>query len=189
MYSIGYEYNLNNKLSFNAQVGILTKPYDAAILGILELFGTDEPIVNTIGEAFNIGYIIQPTIKYNFNKSYLGLSYSFFSLKANESPVDVLENYYEITLPIRVKENELELRSDLHNIGLVLGRKFQFKDPTIKIHLEVSLAKTIGSNSKISSQYGDLENLSQIIDEELDTYYIDYGYLPSINIFIVKEIK
>ncbi len=190
MYSIGYELDINNKISFNTQIGILTKPYDVTILEILKLFGTEEPLTNTIGEAFNFGFIFQPTIKYNFKKNYIGAYYSYYSLNAEETPTDAIENYYNIYLPSRIKNrtNEFILNSKLHNIGLLFGRKFELKNPTLELRLELAFAKTFKSKSKLSSEFGDMSTISSLIDNELDYYYINYGYLPSFNIFIIKKI-
>lgn len=186
MYSIGYEFDINNKFSFNTQVGILTRPYDVAILEILKLTGTEEPLVNTIGEAFSFGFIFQPTVKYCFKRYYIGAYYSYYSLNARETPTDAIENYYNIYLPDRInnRTNEFSLNSRLHNIGLLFGRKIELKNPNFELRLELAFAKTIKSKSKFSSESGDISTISSLIDDELNSYYINYGYLPSFNIFL-----
>lgn len=97
LYSIGYEFDIGNRISLNTQIRILTKPYDVAILEILKLSGSEESLVNTIGEAFK-------------------------------------------------------------------------------------------SKSKLTSEFGDVSTASSLIDNELDYCYVNYGYLPSFNIYIVKNI-
>lgn len=191
MYSVGYEFDLSNKISFNTQVGILTKPYDVTILAILKLADTEEAIVNTVGEAFSFGFIFQPTVKYNFRRNYIGVYYSCFSLIAEETPTDAIENYYNVYLPGRTKKikNEFKLNSRLHNIGLLFGRRFEFKKPSFELKLELAFAKTFTSKSKLSSEFGDVSTASSLIDNELDYIYVNYGYLPSFNIFIVKKIS
>ncbi|MFN8206849.1 MAG: hypothetical protein U0T82_05495 [Bacteroidales bacterium] len=188
-YSAGFELEAKNGLAFNFQSGILTKPYDAAILGTLKLFGTDEAIVNTIGEAFDYGFILQPSVKYHFKKWYTGLSYSYYSLVASDAPASLIENYYGITLPVTARNKELQLNSELQNAGILFGREFQFKNPGWQLSLELSLAKTFWSRSRLSNDNGDLPRLSAPIDEELNQYFIEYGYLPSINVFLVRKLR
>lgn len=190
MYSVGYEFDLSNKISFNTQIGILTKPFDVTILEILKYTGTEEPIVNTIGEAFKFGFIFQPTIKINIKRNYIGAYYSYYSLVAEETPAYLIESYYDIYLPRRTKNiaNEFKINSRLHNVGLLIGRRFKFKNPGFELKLELAFAKTFKSKSKLSSEFGDVSMASSLIDNELDYYYVNYGYFPSFNVFIVKKI-
>lgn len=186
-YSIGVEQQVSRKFSVNFQAGILTSPYDQIILEVLKKFGTSEALTNTIGDAFSIGYMLQPTFKFNFGKNYFGLDYSFYSLIANDVPVDAIENYYSVTLPKRQinRTNNFTLTSNLHNLGILYGRLFQFRNPHLHLKLEFSIAKTFSSSSTLTAEYGDVSHISPKIDDELNQYYIDYGYLPSLNVFLV----
>jgi len=189
MYSIGYEYHSKGNFAINAQAGLLTKPYDKAILSILTLFGSDEALVNTIGEAFNIGFIVQPTIKYYLNNAwFVGITGSYYRLTAKETPKDAIENYYGIALPPFVLSTPLQIRSNLSNVGVNFGRRFNFRNTNVKLAIELSCSKTIYSKSKILSDSPALVRLSDLIDNELDECYMSYGYLPSVNIFIVLPV-
>lgn len=187
MYAVGYEYQFKNDISFNFQGGILTKPYDEIILTVLESYSDNKALMSTIGEAFKYGLIIQPTLKYHFSKNYFGLYYSYFWLYAEDTPMDAFENYYGISLPIGIRQDEMKLKSELLNIGLLYGRKFYFKNPSFQVWLELSLAKTCWSYSELTHEDYNLENLSNSVDEELNEYYMKYGYLPSINIYFIKS--
>jgi len=185
IYSVGYEYKTNGKFAFNVQTGILTKPFDKAILSILKMFGTDEAIVSTIGDAFNYGFVVQPAVKYIFNKYYAGISFSNYTLVAKETPKDAIQNYYGVTLPPRRQSLPLSLKSNLSNVGVSFGRRFSFENSRIILLTEISLSKTFYSGSKLMTDSKDLTNLSTLINKELNSYYIDYGYLPSINLFVL----
>lgn len=185
-YSLGMEYELKNGLALNTQAGMLTQPFDASILNVLELFGTEDGVIGVIGEAFSYGYIFQPTIKYHHRNYYGGVTYSFFSLKANQIPVDALEKYYGISVPEAWHSHGLRLSSDLHNVGLVIGREFLLHSSGFKMLFEFSIAKTVWSESVLSSSSGELGMMSDMVDAGLYDYYLKYGYLPSLNIFVVK---
>jgi hypothetical protein len=124
-YSLGIEYKLfPDRLSGNMQFGLLTAPYHTAILELLKAFGTDEAIVNTIGEAFSSGLILQPSLKYHWKNNYTGLTYSHYALTANDAPTDAIETYYGMEIPGRNRrQNEITLTSGLHNAGIFYGIK------------------------------------------------------------------
>ena len=186
-YSFGYEQKIFNHLSLNGKLGILTKPFDVAILNTLKVFDADELLVNTIGDAFSVGISFQPTLKWYLRKTYVGLSYSFLILRANDCPTDAIENYYGISILDR-RFTTLNLQSKMHNAGVIFGRKFDFTDTRFSLNLEFSILKTFASKSYLrNDQDQTLETLSNTIDQELNQYYIEYGYLPSINILFVYK--
>ncbi len=191
MYSVGYNYETKNKVALNMQAGVLTRPYDQAILQVLKKFGTNEVLVNTIGEAFDYGLIVQPSIKYNFNSYYAGITYSSYTLVARETPKNAIESYYGVRMPPGVNSSPLRVQSHLSNAGLLFGRKFGFDNSKVELLLEFSLQKTFYSKSNVSAKYSgvagccDSSSLNNMVDKELNDYYLEYGYLPSINIFLL----
>lgn len=187
-YSLGYEQKLSNHFSLNGKLGVLTKPFDVVILNTLKMFDGDELLVNTIGDAFSVGISLQPTLKWYFRKTYFGLSYSFLTLKANDCPSEAIEKYYGISVPNR-RSNSFSLQSYLHNAGINFGRRFGFKNTRFSINLELSVLKTFASRSYLKDdQEQTIETLSNAINNELNRYYIGYGYLPSINVSVVYKL-
>ncbi len=185
-YSLGLEYEIKNGIALNTQAGLLTQPFDASILNVLEIFGTEDAVIGVIGEAFSYGYIFQPSLKYHYKNYYGGVTYSFFLLKANQIPVNALEKYYGINVPEAWHSHGLRLASDLHNVGIVAGREFYLHDSGFKIMVEISIAKTVWSESVLSSSSVELGMMSDMVDTGLYDYYLKYGYLPSVNIFLAK---
>jgi hypothetical protein len=187
-YSMGYDYRFIDKASFDIQLGLLATPYDKVILKVLEVFDTDEMLVNTIGEAFSVGYNFQPSVRWHFGKYHLGIYYSYLMLHANESPASAMENYYGVSIP-DPQYRELSLHSNLHSGGLVFGREFQFNNPAFRLNLELSAAKTFASQSLLKGKDGrTLKYMSELIHTELSIYYTDYGYLPSVNVFFTYTL-
>lgn len=187
-YTLGYQQSIGERFSANAQFGLLTTPYDKAVLEILEAFDTDEALTNTIGEAFTIGVNVQPTFRWYFRKSYLGLAYSYLSLRADECPADAIENYYGISIPA-LYSREYTLQSELHSAGLLYGRVFTLKNPRCAIHLELSALKTFASKSEFKDDGILPALLNEPVDKELNETYVKYGMLPSINVFFVYNLK
>jgi hypothetical protein len=188
-YSLGVEHEFGPKFSAAIHFGILTQPYDKAIMGILKSFGTDESLVNTIGDAFNIGYIVQTSLKFNFHKSYIGLVPSYYYLRANDAPADAIESYYGITLPFGIgSKKTYTIKSNLYNIGLLYGHRFTLKNPHMEIRLELEVVKTAASSSSLWNDSEKLDKISEKVDNKLNGYYMTYGYLPSLNIYWVYKL-
>lgn len=191
-YSVGYEYfNAKENFSGSIQTGILTKPYDKAILDIIKMFGTDEAIASTIGESFSHGFVFQPTMKYHFTKFYIGGTYSFYSLKAKDTLADAIEAYYSIPLNLRfVDRNNLILKSQIHNVGVLIGKEFKFKkNDSLSFITEFMFQKSFYSKSwlDMDSNY-DFKLINQSINDELSAIYLAYNYLPSINIILAYQL-
>lgn len=189
-YTPGFEYHLTPWFSVNAQVGVLTKPFDQAIVEIAKAFGANREIVNLIGQSYRIGWNFQPTLKFHFGKNYFGLYYSQLRLYADAEPDKVLETFYSYNVPswMRSTLNFLTVNSNLHNAGLLYGRRITFQNPAFELRFEASFAKNLESNSQLRYRGGqEVPFLSGFVDQELRQYYLDYGYLPSINMMFVYK--
>lgn len=184
-YHVGLDYQFHDKFSAGLNLGLLTYPYNLAIYSILGAFDIDDAIINTIGGAFNYGLIAQPEIRYHFKKNYFGILYSYYYLSAKETPIDAMQNYYGNNLQDRntLRNKEFSLGCQLHNAGLLYGRIIPLKNEKMQIRLELSLSKTFASSSKMSTERSlSLTKINEQIQTELNSYFIQYAYLPSINV-------
>jgi hypothetical protein len=195
-YALQYDYQFHPRWSGNAQVGVLTKPYDQAILSILKSLGVDQQIVNVLTSAFNFGVTTQAGVNYHFKKNYVGITGSWIHLQAADAPISAIEAAFGVTVssyPVRPRQTtrapvQLTLSSDLFGAGILYGRRFTFKNPKIELHTEFSFAKVLASKSYIESEQRSVESLSTLVDNELQSVYVDYGFLPSINVFFVYKL-
>lgn len=190
-YNIGLEYEFSKRITGSLSLGVLTKPYDKIILQAMNALGTDEALTNTIGTAFSYGLIVQPGVHWHFSKKYYaGIYGQYMYLQANDAPKDLIESYYGVTLTApkaprnQPPESDLIVSSNLYNAGLLIGRRFFFKNPRLQARIEVALAKTLYSYSSVSSTNYYLSNLSSEVNTELSYYYWNYGYIPTLNIYL-----
>jgi hypothetical protein len=194
-YALQYDYQFHPRWSGNVQAGVLTKPYDQVILSLLKSLGVAQEIVNVLTSAFNFGIITQVSANYHFKKNYVCVTGSWLHLQAADAPVSAVETAFGVSVasyPLRPRQIAktpvtLTLSSDLYNVGILYGRRFIFKNPKIELHTEFSFAKVLGSSSYVESPQRSVESLSAIVNNELKTDYLDYGYLPSINVFFVYK--
>jgi hypothetical protein len=195
-YALQYDYQFHKHWSADVQGGILTTPYDKVILSVMKSLGVNQDIVNVITSVFNFGVLSQAGVNYHFNKNYVGLTGSWMHLQAADAPISAVEAAFGVNVssyPLRPRQSiktpvQLTLTSDLFNAGILYGRRFTFKNPKIELHTEFSFAKTLYSTSAIDSEQKSVEQLSTIANDELKSIYIDYGYLPSINVFFVYKL-
>jgi hypothetical protein len=190
-YTVGYEYNFNSKVSLNAQVGLLTKPFDEVIVKIIKTAGANKQAVNFVGDSYRIGWNFQPTLKFHFGKNYIAPYYSYLKLYADFDPAEVIQNLYGYNISgwLGSGGSDYAINSNLHNAGLLYGRRIPFS-PAFELRLEASFAKTLGSDSNLRNSNGNnVPFFSDYANSELKEYYWKYGYLPSINLLFVYKIN
>ena len=186
-YSIGFASNITEELLFSFRAGIMTKPYDDLIIGFLGNIVTTEAETNTIRDAFTHGLMFKPGMNYRFSNFYTGVFYSYWRLFATDVPVDLLNNYFQLSLPPNfIDPIEYTLKSNLHNIGFVIGKTHTLKDnENIVLGTEFSIAKTVKTKNSLSNIYDNEMTLaSGYVHDELNPLFLKYGYLPSFNFFI-----
>ncbi len=191
-YAIQYEMRTGNSFSVNAQFGVLTDPYNDAIIFTLESFGVDDKTIRLIENAFQFGLIIDVGVNYHFGKNYMGVYGQWINLTAADTPFELVENYLGISFPIPpfIPDfvPEVSLQSELFQLGLLYGRRFSFKNhPAIEIHTEFAVSKNLGSRSKLSSENVEVDFVNDQVDKELDAIFSDYAYIPTLNIFFVYQ--
>lgn len=185
-YSVGLGSDIDDDFQINLRAGILTKPYDGIILNTLAAIGVDETIKNTVGDAFAYGLALKGGVNYRFAGFYTGVFYSFYHLTAVDVPTDLINNYFDINLPPISSFDliEYKLKSDLHNIGLLIGKTFPINEQ-FEVATEFSVGKTIASKNSLSNTYEkEMLLATEIIHNELNPLFKKYGYLPSLNIFL-----
>ncbi len=191
-YTIQYSLITGDNLSFSSQLGILTYPYNDAILFTLESFGVDEKTIRLIKNAFQIGFLVDMGVNYHFRDNYIGTYGQWINLTAADTPIDLIENYFGIVFPIPEFIPgfipEISLQSELFQAGLLYGRIFHLKEhPHIEIHAEAAISKNLASKSKLSSENTEVDFINIEIDKALDKTYSRYAYIPSINIYFVYK--
>ncbi len=191
-YDIGFEYKISPKISANFNIGILTKPYDEAILGILEEFGVSQPYIKMIGNTFKIGIVGDLGVRYHYKKNYFGIYGQNIYLFAQTSPTDQVERNLNIKITRNITFGnrtapQLDLKSNLWQMGLLYGRRFELKNPKYEFKAELALSANLTSTSKMYLDGIENAKLSELIDSELKPVYKDYAYLPSLNVYFVYK--
>lgn len=192
-YHIGANYDFNKRIGLTANFGILTQPYDKAILEVLGAFGTDEVYLNMIQNAFNRGYISDLGVQFYINrKNYLRIFGQYVSLSASDAPKDLLESYYGISFGSGLLAGNnavnVEMKSSLVQLGLLYGHSFAFKGNNWKINLELGASKNISSNTELYMDSKVLNQASALINGDLSEIYFDYAYIPTLNLALVYTL-
>jgi hypothetical protein len=188
-YDLGFEFKFLPKFSSNLNFGILTKPYDAAILGIIQAFGLEEGYINMIGNAFKLGLVTDLGFRFHHKKNYFGIFGQHIYMFAQDTPNELVESFLDIDLDFYKKTKigskfdlDLTLQSVLYQVGILYGRRFELKNPKFEIRTEFAVSKNVYSKSKLFIEDKERTELSALIDAELKPIYMDYTYIPSINV-------
>jgi hypothetical protein len=187
-FGIGYEGQVSERFSVSVQGGVLTDPNSDLIINVLEKFGTDPDIILIIEDAFQFGLVGEFGVNYNFGKNYVGVFSQFINLRGNGTTADPIENYFDTTIPVfpgNGGNTDLKLRSSLIQGGLLYGRRFPLRNRHFEIDAEFGFSANLWSKSELSSERRNMNELSKQVDSELDYYYSNYGFVPSLSVILV----
>jgi len=202
-YVLGYEFKPIQWLGIQAKGGVLTAPYDQAILGIMELLGTDSKIIKIIDNSFQLGGIGTLTVNFHLKNWYYGIYAQYIQLSASDAPSDLVANYFGYNFSpnsifnpgtnfITPKVN-ITLRSNLLQAGAAVGRRIAIA-PWAEARFELSFGKNIwnfsnttvsGTNNTIFGLLHSDEYLENQLNKELNKTYTQYAFTPSFNVYWV----
>lgn len=199
-YSAGYNYHFSPHFSARLQVGVLTKPYDRFIRSSMEAFGLDKELGRVIAKSFQGGTLVSVGANYHFPKSYTGLYGQYIHLQSGGvTPADALGIYFKRDFsgfdPQGSPAFAFSMQSNLYLLGALYGRQFQLLNPRWRIDGELSLAKVITSSSSFSSnrpgidRTGLAKGLYQVLDREVGEAYQQHGWLPTLNVYLVYQLR
>lgn len=198
-FTAGYEYNFSNRISARVQAGFITEPYSGIIPDIMEALGMDKYLSKVIKKAFNSGTIISIGPNYHFGRNYVGIFGQYMHLNGGGiTAADALSVYLKrdvsqsdlSSLPVF----EFSAKSNLVNAGALLGHEFRLHNPKFSIKGEIGLSKIVSSKNSFASsltlidQTSFAQNIYKQIDQEVKDAYRKYGYIPTINLYLVYHL-
>lgn len=198
-FTAGFEQGFGARLSVRLQGGFISKPYSGFIVDAMRAFGMNEYLAKVIKKAFQSGSVFSIGPNYHFGKNYAGVYGQYMHLEGGGiTPADALSVYFkkdfsqfDVTgLPVF----QFSMQSNLVNVGALFGHKFQLGSPRLSINGEVGFTKivasknTFSSNRAIVDRTGLARNLYSEIDQSMRKDYVKYGYIPSINAYLVFRL-
>jgi hypothetical protein len=199
-FAAGYAYRFHQKASANVQAGFVSKPYSGFIVDAMEAFGMDKYLAQVIRKSFQSGTVVGVGANLHFGMAYAGAFVQYLHLKGGGiTPADAMSVYFKKdfsqfnvnALPLF----EFSMQSNIINTGLLFGRRFNLRNPSFGINAEVALAKTVGSKNSFASnraivdQTGFARNLYSELDESMREAYLDHGYIPTLNLYLVYRFR
>jgi hypothetical protein len=182
------------------QAGFVSKPYSGFIVDAMEAFGMDKYLSQVIRKSFRSGTVLGLGPNIHFGKNYAGAYGQYMHLKAGGiTPADAMSIHFKkdfsqfnlTGLPIF----EFEMQSNIINTGLLFGRSFNLRNPDFAVNAEVGIAKIIGSKNSFASnrpivdQTSFARNLYAELDHSIRQAYLDHGYMPTINLYLVYHLR
>lgn len=194
---VGFEASLTNRFSLSLQTGLLRDPNSMLMMKSFETFGMDKEIVVMIENSFKKGVVLEAGLNYNFRKNYVGVFYQQINLRGGSSPASVYQSRFDTdinALPVKPNstsqiETSLTIQSNLSQLGFLYGRRFVLKNPRFEIDVEAGFSKNVGSVTKITSENREVGTLDYEVNQELDDWYAQYAYIPSLTFALVYNIS
>jgi len=185
---IGYAFHLSRHVTANLQVGWMGEPNNFLLLNLMGSMGNDK-LNLMMKNSFTTGYVYETGLSYHFRNNYLGVFAQAIDLKGAAAVSEVEQNFNTdiSTLPVKPERTEIEpstvtLSSSLIQGGVLLGRIMPLKNPAWQVRMEFALSKNFSSSTKIKSADRDLSSIQAQVDEDMDSWYSRYGYIPSLTI-------
>ncbi len=196
-WGLGYQYNHHKHFSGRVQVGLLTAPYDKFIIYSMEAFGFDQKYSKALDQSFKLGIVGTVNPQYRFGNNYLGvqgqMAYLRGSISLEEAAQLLLDSKVPVPdlsqLPIILPD--FSTRSNLFLLGITYGKEFTLSDPRFALRPEIGFTKIIAARNHFSIDIDVLDQLPPVkvyyhnLDERLKSYYLTYGYIPSISLYLV----
>jgi hypothetical protein len=193
-HSLIYGHYFSPAFSVNAGIGLITTPYTGVIFNGLESKGlisdTDRKVID---RTFMMGISYQVGANFHFNKNYIRAFGQLATLRGNLTYTDLANLYLKMNIPpISRFLSPIQIRSTVPMIGVLYGRSFTIGDHS-EIHIEGSISKTLGHHTTYRTNTF-LDNIGAVnqfvytgINNDLDTYFNKYGWLPSLNVYYVYK--
>lgn len=196
-HSIIYDHKITPAFSLNAGFGLIAAPYPGMILSTLEgrnvISQNDKEIIK---RSWQNGITYQVGANVHFTNNYVRLFGQMAHLNADLAVTDLANLYLDTNLPaITGFLNPIDIRSNAPMIGLLYGRRFTFPSSPHEIHIEGSISKTLGHNTtyRTGTFIDNFDVINDLIynevDDDLDKYFNDYGWIPSINVYYVYRFQ
>jgi hypothetical protein len=198
-FTAGYGYRFSDRMSARAQAGFITKPYSGFIVSAMKAFGMDKYLAQVIKKAFQSGAVYGVSPNYHFGRNYVGIYGQYMHLKGGGiTPADALSVYLKkdftqfdvLGLPVF----EFSMQSNMVNAGVLFGRQFRLHNPRLSINGEAGLSKIVTSKNSFSSNRSLIDRTAfaqkmyKEIDKEMQDAYWKYGFIPTINLYLVYHL-
>lgn len=192
-YAIGYDYQISQRFSTGIKFGVLTTPYDEILLGLFELFGANENVIEVIKNGYEYGLILELGGNYHFGKNHLiGLSGQFIDLRSSQARAEAIEtmlgiDFSDLPGPIQdaAPDDIYSVKSNLYQLVVRYGWTKQLKNPRFKIRPEVSLSINLSSYTQVQSDEYDISDIQDDVNDFMKTFYHHYGYIPTFGVYFV----
>lgn len=187
-FGAGYELHFNTHFSANVQAGWMSEPNNFLLLNLMGSFSNDK-LNLMIKNSFTTGSVYETGFNYHFKNNYLGVFAQAINLSGAAAVSEVEQNFNTdiSALPVKPERTEVEpsavtLSSSLIQGGVLLGRIIPLKNPAWQVRVEFALSKNFSSSTKIKSLDRDLSSIQAQVNEEMDSWYSRYGYIPSLTV-------
>jgi hypothetical protein len=228
---VGINYQHNEKFSADFSYGINDTPYNDELYDWIRVPSDKESLKDFLKDITDDGNVLSLGVNYHKDKWYFGVKAQYIKLYGSGSYRDIINSdlvreglasgekilldsvLSALDNPIARLfvnlEDEVRMESSLFQLGLKVGREFQFKNPKLSMNLELGLTANMSASTKTSYDQNlvsalesfalnqvtgsnrdqILENIDLVTEGgQLNEFFEDYAYIPSLSIGLAYSL-
>jgi len=222
---IGINYQLNKTFSADLSIGSVSSPYNNELYDWIKVPSKQQARKEFLQDLSDDGNALSFGVNMHKNKWYFGVYCQYIKLNASGSYDEILNSELiqeeftdeekaildSVLTILRTPlgglilnlNDRVSIETSLFQLGVKVGRQFQFKNPKLSMNVELGITANMYANTKttydrslssrvesiaqnqLSTSSGDqiIENLDfDARGEEVNQFFEDYGYIPGLRI-------
>jgi hypothetical protein len=201
-YDIGYYKRFNTRIGIYVDAQFITIPFSNVPLAYMEMWGGDPKLTNILDMPFTIGFGFDVGGHYYFGSDnrryYVGLSVQWMTLLKRDIEDEVINEAFDVDLsgpmfpegPITKDDSTkpLTINTNYFQLGFLVGKKWQLRDPRLEVRVEAAISMNIWSNHYLQSDYRYITPVAKEANEALKDLMRKYAWFPTLNVFMIYKL-
>jgi hypothetical protein len=201
-YDIGYYKRFSSRIGIYADAQFITIPFSNVPLSYMEMWGGDPKLTAILDMPFSIGFGFDVGGHYYFGSDnrryYVGLSVQWMTLLKRDIEDEVINEAFDVDLsgpmfpegPITKDDSTkpLTLNSNYFQLGFLIGKKWQLRDPRLEVRVEAAISMNVWSNHFLQSDYRYITPVAEETNTALKDLMRKYAWFPTINMFMIYKL-
>jgi hypothetical protein len=199
--AVGFENQFHEWFSFHGQFGVISVPWNNALLRQWRGMGMSNQATDVLEPAFEFGTVAGLGARYYFNKhtvrNYVGPIFFYVNnYQSDISDISVArmfnKNMHSFPLgpiPQSMSAEPLTISTKFIQLGLQYGYRIKMRRDDREIRLELNISKNLWSRHFIESDYRYLGSFKETVNQEFKTLYKKHAYITTVNLYYIIKTE
>ncbi len=191
------EYTFAKGIGVSFRGGVLAPPYDTPVLTLMETYGMDPGLTPVLKKSAQKATVLQIGGSYRIQKHIIGLHGQWVGFREGQVPVGALEDNWGVSVPETAQafgqtitiQPEISLQTVLYQTGLWYEYRIPLRDERWEIRCGAGISFNIASRSELSVTPVDVEEISTLVEKEVENTYQQYAHVPFLSLGLARTFK